>query len=304
MNYEAFRTELGELLRSRNPSKIVTINQNIKNNDVILYGLSMREQDEHISCNIYLESFYDDFVEGRSLESIVNKIEQDVQEHICDIEYDIVQKVNEFDFVKDKIIYKLINTEYNHEFLKDVPHRDWMNLSIIYKIDLGEYGDHTASINVTNNLLKIWNTTEEELFALAKVNTPKRRKLCIKGLFYVVENMISNFSDTEINESFINECRQRCEDMLVVTNEVMIEGAVSILYEETLEELKQRIGNRFYVIPSSVHEMLVIGEEDREGMKLFINEMIKDVNDSKVAYIEILSNNAYFYNGEEFEMIQ
>ena len=94
------------------------------------------------------------------------------------------------------------------------------------------------------------------------------------------------------------ELRQKTMPMYVVSNKKNLFGASAILYSDYLEEWAEELECDLYVIPSSVHELLVMpaahaysGEE--------ITEMIREINRTQVAREEILSDHVYIYRRNE-----
>ena len=84
--------------------------------------------------------------------------------------------------------------------------------------------------------------------------------------------------------------------MWVLTNELGIYGATAMLYDGVLEEAGEKWEQNFYIIPSSVHELILLLEEwDMEQLDL----MIKEVNEREVKDDEILSDHAYLYDVKE-----
>lgn len=78
-------------------------------------------------------------------------------------------------------------------------------------------------------------------------------------------------------------------------------GACSILYPGMLEQLAERIGGDYYMIPSSVHEFLLVPrerEQDREELK----KMIAEVNRTELPPEEVLSDHLYLYCSREREV--
>ena len=50
----------------------------------------------------------------------------------------------------EKVVFQLINTEQNKSFLEQVPHREFQDLSIIYKLVVNADTESIQSIKVTN----------------------------------------------------------------------------------------------------------------------------------------------------------
>lgn len=86
--------------------------------------------------------------------------------------------------------------------------------------------------------------------------------------------------------------------MYVLTNKEKFWGATAILRIEILEEIGKKLKQNFYIIPSSIDEVLIVpsyADIDREMMDI----MIQEVNETQVSKEERLSDHAYYYSIEE-----
>ena len=82
-------------------------------------------------------------------------------------------------------------------------------------------------------------------------------------------------------------------------------GAGVLAYQDFMDQAAEKIGGDFYVIPSSIHEILLVpdnGEVQAEGLK----EMVQEVNATEVSPEEKLSDNVYHYDSKEhiFELAE
>lgn len=62
-----------------------------------------------------------------------------------------------------------------------------------------------------------------------------------------------------------------------------------------LQEFADRVGSDVFILPSSIHETLLIpanADMDTE----YLRDMVRTVNRTKVAPDEILSDNVYYYS--------
>ena len=89
-----------------------------------------------------------------------------------------------------------------------------------------------------------------------------------------------------------------CIPIYVLSNRYRINGAACILYPTLLEDICDSLQGSFYIIPSSVHEVLILPSDNTDD-SIKIREMIKEVNDTQIAAEEILSYSLYFYDREE-----
>ena len=90
--------------------------------------------------------------------------------------------------------------------------------------------------------------------------------------------------------------------MYVHTNESGYLGAAVILYSDVLKKEYERLGENFYIIPSSIHEIIVVPESF--GMnRIEMENMLRSINASDVREEEILSDYVYYYMGKEERII-
>ena len=202
-----------------------------------------------------------------------------------------------FESVKRSVVYKLINTEKNGELLEDILHMDFLDLSIVFQCLVSEDELGMASMLVHNVHLRLWDVTVEELYKAARENTPKLMPHTIKSMAEV----LLEIEESENPEGFDrDEHMEEYADkvpMYVLSNEKRVEGAACMLYHNLIRNFSDITGSSLYIIPSSVHELLLLPTKDTEE-KEEIRSMIKEVNDMQVSGDEILSYTLYYYDRE------
>ena len=82
--------------------------------------------------------------------------------------------------------------------------------------------------------------------------------------------------------------------MYVITNESKLFGAASMLYEEPLYELAEKIGSDLYILPSSIHEVIAVSADF--GSPDEWAEMVYEINMDQVDINDRLSNQVYCYD--------
>ena len=90
-------------------------------------------------------------------------------------------------------------------------------------------------------------------------------------------------------------------DMIVITNTLGVNGAAVILYPDILASLAKEYDTDFYVIPSSIHEVILVSAED-DSMLAEYRQMVQDVNKRFVDPEEILSDQVYYYEQKSQKM--
>ena len=112
--------------------KTVSIHTNVKNNGVRRSGIMISEKGINISPTIYLEEYFHQFRMGYPLEQIAKDIVGLYEKIRFQNSWEDGEKVKDYEFVKDKIIYRLIGREENQELLKEIPYKSYLDLAIIY----------------------------------------------------------------------------------------------------------------------------------------------------------------------------
>ena len=189
--------------------------------------------------------------------------------------------------IKDNIVLVLINAEANKELLKTIPHIKFLDLAFVFRwiITRNEYGFSGSIIN--DSLAKNIELDTDELFELAKKNT--RRLLPPKVVTLKNALRAMNAPDDLLDNT-------PEYPVFVLSNIYCVEGAAYIAFDDILSEIKNKLNENFYILPSSINEVLIIPESFVTPN--FVKEMIRDVNSTVVTKIDKLSDNIYFYNRE------
>ncbi len=262
----------------------VKLQEVIKNNGVVLQGLVILSGRSNLSPTIYLNSYLEAYENGVPLTAIVEQIlaiyRQEMPKEQVDLEF-----FREFERVKEGICYKLINKEKNIALLERIPHIDFLDLSICFFYAYRDEVLGNGSILVYNNHMDVWNCRTEELLKLAKENTPR----IYPGKLAKMGELLSGYlgiSGEELLEDI---------PMYVLSNESRVFGASCLIYPESLEKAAEQLQENFYILPSSVHEVILLPKHVATDPAA-IRDMVREINHTQVAPEEILSDNLYFYH--------
>ncbi len=275
-----------------------------KNNGIVLKGLTVTQDDSNISPTIYLNSYYEEYIRGRAtLINVVNDVIDTYHRNKVNQSVDMRYFLN-YESVKRRIIYKLVNTEKNRELLEDVPHIEFLDLSIIFQCLVTQEEFGRASILIHNVHLKLWDVSVEALYQSAKENTQQLQEYEIKGMTEVLHEIMSSA------EALENSAREDCTSdfsssvpMYVLSNKSRVEGAACMLYPNLIRDFAEAIQSSFYIIPSSIHELLLLPTKHLEESQE-IKNMIREINDTQVHAEEILSYSLYLYDKEEQRIVK
>lgn len=270
----------------------ITINHVIKNNGCEMDGLVIMEKGKDIAPTIYLDSFYELYTNGENIKNIIRQIEVIYEQNKNNVTFD-VNILKHFDTIKDKIVYKVVNYRSNEKLLEQVPHKRILDLAVVFYCLLdNEYG-RSATALIYNDNLKNWNVTIDDVYKAALKNTPDLLHSKISSMAALFEKCGVNVDGEEVDlKDYVPS------DMYVLTNESKLNGAACILYENVLYDFAQKLGADLYILPSSVHEVILLPKLSMFEKDELVN-MVKEVNTEGVAADEVLSDHVYEYNRTE-----
>ena len=282
----------------------ININNVTKNNGLHLTGITISNINSNIAPNIYLDGYYADYKNGRTIENICNEIVQVYENNKASNDFPIGQ-ITDFENIKDKICFKLVNREKNAELLANIPYIEYQDLAIIFYILISKDNIGTVSITVKNTLLKMWGVDTDILYDLAKKNTQKLLSIEVQPITKIMAEIINDSANTLLNEEIAEECdalNKVHEDgtvpMYVATNSKKVNGACVILYDGILKDFAEKVGDDFYILPSSVHEVILVPINEYMDDR-YLAYMVKEVNATEISPDEILSDNIYMYHADE-----
>lgn len=197
---------------------------------------------------------------------------------------------------KDNVILCLINTEQNRELLADVPNRAFHDLSVVYRWVVEETPDAVGSILVSNKVAEMAGITEDELFRCAVENTRRINPVSVESMKDIVGGIPEGISVPPEMREELERMERMTGNMWIVSNKRKINGAASMLYEENLHQLAEKLGDDLFILPSSIHEVIAVPAEMAEKNLTNLLRMVGEVNMGSVKLEERLSNSVYLYD--------
>ena len=279
--------------------------QKNKNNGIQLVGVQVNLPERNASPIIYMEQFFDEIRQGEPVELVMNRIasciEKSSQAPFMNCGIDLTN----YDSLKEHLAIKLVNTQANRKMLQEMPHENMEDLSTICYVDFPvDSGEGKATMEVKNQHLSIWNVDSKELFQQARANTQSINTPILQSMD---EMMLSIFNEERHSTNLLDESVEfglRSHDMLyALTNMEKQYGASMITQPEVLNKLNQLFPEGFYVLPSSVHEVLIV-PDNGEVEPRRLGEMVREVNRAEVEREEVLSDRVYSYDKEKHQIRQ
>ena len=292
MTYQEFKQHIVTGLQQEfPPATRISIQDIIKNNDIHLDGLTVFTEGCNISPTIYLNYYYSQYEKGRPLPEIYRDIRNAYQENSPSINIDI-SFFTIYSKVKSRIVFKLINYQRNRELLKNVPYFRFLDLAIVFHCLAKTDETSTATILIQNRHLSLWNITKDDLYALAMANTPKLLPYDLRNMTDVLKELL--WEDQCVPGEFSS---QEVFPMYLLSNRRKLHGSVCMLYPNLLSDFSRRLGCDLYLLPSSIHEVLII-PANQNGTYEELSDMVREVNATQLSGEEILSDHVYYFSRE------
>ena len=282
-----------EQLQDRYSECEISIRDVTKNNGVTLRGLSIREPDNVISPTIYLEEMRLSFENGRDIDDIISEISSIYERHKSPSSADdIIINIRDWDSVRERIYYTVINKERNNALLSEVPHRELLDLAVVYRISIRMGSDIAGSALVRTEMMQYWNTDENELFQIASDNTPRLLGCELTNMWDILSEIYGK------NNGFVDYPPY----MYVASNRERCNGAgVIFLNRDFRNMVTERIGGSLIILPSSIHETILVPFSSDIDRDTVLN-MVTEVNKNEVQDIEILSDNVYISKNNDIQI--
>lgn len=258
-----------------------------KNNGVIWQGLTFKKKDCKVAPTIYLEAYYEAYKEGVSLECLAQQIVECYGSYGGHPEFE-PDFFRNYEEVRGRIVYKLVNYHQNRKLLSEIPHLPFLDLAIVFYCLVSHSEIGMASILIRDSHVKMWEINQRTLYEDAKENTPALLRPEFRSMCQVLKLPLEELRDGPI--------------LHVLTNEEHMNGAACLLYEGVLESCAKQLNTSYFLLPSSIHEVLLL-PYDRSVEITSLRAIVKEANQTQVEPHDRLSDSVYFYSREEKKLI-
>jgi hypothetical protein len=278
-DYDSFVNEVLDRVREKAGGKYsVRLYKVIKNNSLELDSLILLKEGKNFTPNIYLLPYYQSYLEGTPV--------QEIADRLCGIyESCTVPMIKEnftysFEEMKPFIIYRLVSFERNRKLLETIPYVRFLDLAVTFHCLVRNDEDGIGTIRITNDHVSMWQTSSGEIQALAKENTCRWFGCTIRRMDEIIKGMLSEADFDRQEGGYLNDqlfpedipTALNC-NMYVLSNQKGINGASCLLYEGVLKKFAEEIRSDLYILPSSIHEVILI-PYDKSMDKATLTEMV------------------------------
>lgn len=288
MEYKQFKEQFRREVQREVGAGAEVFFQKIKrNNQVRQEGMVVREKGDGISSILPVFELYGKYQESKSMRQAVTAALKMLEEKPKILEKSLPKTWAE---ARGKIHAELVYYEWNKDALENVPYQRFLNFAVVYRMEVPMLEECEAGMRVNYHLMEMWGITKEQLHKTAMENLENETyqiRLISKVLGELMGTVLEMPEDTT-GEYVLSNARCRY-------------GAVGMLRKDILQGFSERIGGNFYILPSSVHELILVPEIFPICTE-YLKEMVGEVNESAVVREEWLSEDVYYYDCEKHEV--
>ena len=261
-------TEVAEVINGK--GYYATVQEVVKRGGTMT-GIAIRENKEQkIAPTIYIR---EEDLEADN-EVLAEKF-LDIVKDAPGVDFD-PDTIDDYTKLKDKIYMVVCPAE--SELLNDVPHFLVEDIGVYFIVKV----DESSSITIRNEHLTMWGIDFDTLKADAKYP-----EVVIKSMFDTLAEIMGIPEDDE-------ELPPSPDGMYVASSPSKNNGGVCIANPEFYKKIKKMAnGKAFYILPSSVHEVIVVFDENGTINVQDLRDMVREVNDTQVAPNDLLSYSVY-----------
>lgn len=290
MEYKDFLEEVKNNIKDYLPDSFkdatVDIQKVKKNNGVELNGLTVRKTGQKISPVLYLDQHYRNLQQGlTNIQDICKNVAEGITQNQRSFD---VNDILDPEKIKDRVTFSVIGAKNNISMLQDMPHRIKDDMAMVYRIIVNQENQEVGSVKISDQLAESLNLNEKDLYNMAMENTPKLFPAQFQSMFDVLKKMMPEMA--EMMEPNIFE-----DYMYVLSNEQNIDGASALFYPGVQEEIYKHMGKEYYVLPSSIHETMIVPKNASMNATELKN-MVMELNGTKVSPDEVLTDSVYEYD--------
>ena len=257
-----------------------------KNNGLEFCGVNLHKKGVLLTPTIYIDEKLEDIDYGITTTKEVAKWVIEMTEEHRDGGFGDIRIVMNKDYILANVQYQLLHTRKNEALLSKITHKEFENLSAIYRVNVVNKCGEKASFKVNNKMMREYGISFEELDEAATKNT-ENEGFVVQSMAEVMKEMFG-VSDEEIPNDG--------PAMYVMRNKSGIFGATIMLYSKYFKEIAEKVDDDLIIMPSSIHEVLAVPATELDECSAM--EMVREVNNTQLTPDEILSYSVYKYSRE------
>lgn len=265
---------------------------NKENSSELLVESLVVEVHKSAYITLNLEDIYNKNLTKGEIEKLI-KGKVDMFSKLYDSANNVLDNVEDFDYIKDKLTVRLLPYEENKEKLEDVVYERFYDIAVVLYITISHEDGILNTAKVKRSFIEKWNKTPSELFPIAAQNVIRDQHPMIGDLTAVVaDNLKDVFLATpESISSYVGAA--------LLTTSQKTNGAVAVFIPGVADKLVELFDGSFYVVFTSIHEAMI--HKDGESIK----GMYRAIDGTNRAFgqEDYLSSTVYFYDKDKRDLV-
>ena len=304
LDYQEFKDTVLDSIRDHLPEEYKDASINVGESRKInesYDGITVLKEGQHIAPAINLNHLFGDYQKHGDMDRIFDAISEIVTRRPEGMDLNALES---YEAAKENLFIRVSNAETNKDLLEQVPHETVGDLAVTYHIMIGRDDEGFGSTMITNELLDKYGISVEQLKADALENSAKILSPSIESMNNVMARMMGmqNLAFESVPfEQAVEDFNFNEEGMFVLTNTNALNGAAVMFYPEVLEQLGDHAGVDLFIIPSSVHETIIL-PDDGVMQRPELESVIRDINANEVSPKDRLSDSLYHYDSQEHRL--
>ena len=267
--------------------------EHFKTNEV-LTGIALKLPD----CTTIPTVNLSDMPDNATAEDIANIAATTFQDALRDFkEFPVVPEMTRKNVLAN-VVLQALSRKRNRQLLKAHPHIPFLDLAGVFRVPVGPYRRNSLSTTlISNQIFEKLELTIDELTEAARRNTVSKFGIQLIN----IQEMNQFFTKGRHKEPKpFGEVQMVSPGLYTLTNGIEINGAALMLIPGVLEDIGEKSGMDYYILPSSIHELLIARDDGLVSAKI-LKEIVHEGNrtESVIKPEDVLSDNVYFYSRTE-----
>lgn len=287
MKYQEFVEQVRKDIRERLPGVEVVARQVEKLQGEGYLGICIQKEKSDVGVSMNLQGAFDAMIAGTSYEETFEGVFKSLENALNNRPNISAEELSDYGTMRKRLMLQVVSTAANQEMLTDIPHLEREDMSIVYRFVFDNNEEGMASALVTNQMLDNFGITAEQLHEDAAANASEKFPARVRTMQEVLAEMmgVEMYDAPEEPKMYVATCNGG------------VFGAGCIFYPNFMNQAADLIQGDFYILPSSVHECLLIPDNGERNSRE-LEAMVREINASEVQPKDQLTNSVYHYDSQ------
>lgn len=296
MDYETFKMKLSQdiyqTLCDSGMENVTMRFQNIEKLNQNYESLTVIPENGVFGATLNLETAFAEYNRNGDYKNVLDKSVDVVLAGIDRMPAVDLENLLNYEAMKKTLAIDIISAERNEILLQKVPHELMEDMAAVYRFVLNNSEAGRETVLVTKDMLNNMGIIEEQLMSDAKEIAPKIRPVVIQGMNEVMKEKMGEEEFEKIDLP-----NEENEILFLASVPDGICGAGVLAYPNFMEQAADIIGGDFFILPSSIHEVLLVPDDGSWSARA-LKTLVENVNETEVRPEEKLTDSVYHYDSK------